>query len=181
MIRLLASLGLAMLLAVAPASAQAPSPAPAPARPAAPPAQVRPAAPPKPAPTAATAPTAAASAGAKRIDLNGASDAELDALPGIGPVRAKAIVANRPYDTIDAVAAKKAVPAAVLARIRDQVALANINSSSARDLQRTLPGIGDVRAGQIVAGRPYAAPADLVSKGILTQAAFDKLKDLVAY
>lgn len=176
--RIMAALGLAMLLAGTPmvsqAQTQTQTPATSPA--------AKPVVPPRPAaaPAAALAIAASAMAG-KRIDLNGATEAQLDTLPGVGPVRAKALVANRPYDTIESVTAKKALPPNVLAGIRDRVALADINTSSARDLQRTLPGIGDTRAAQIVAGRPYAAPADLVTKGILTQAVFDKVKDLVAY
>ena len=166
--RLLAALGLAVLLGWGPAVAQTPRPAaPAPATP------VR--------PTAPTPPTAATpSATTKRVDVNSAPEADLDTLPGVGPARAKAIVANRPYTSVDALAGK-AVPANVLSSIRSRIALANINASSARDMQQVLPGIGDVRAGQIVSGRPYAAPGDLVSKGILTQALFDRIKDLIAY
>ena len=169
--RLLTALGLAILLAAGPAVAQVPRPAaPAPAAPAHPVA-------PKPPTTAAPV---AAQATDKRIDVNSATEAELDTLPGVGPARAKAIVANRPYASVDALAGK-ALPANVLASVRGRIALANINKSSARDMQQVLPGIGDVRAGQIVAGRPYGAPGDLVSKGILTQALFDRIKDLVAY
>ena len=170
MIRRLSALALAVVLATGPAMAQAPRP-PAPAPTPAPTASARPVAP-KP---AVPAPSAA-----KRIDVNSATEAELDTLPGVGPARAKAIVANRPYASVDALTGK-ALPANVLASDRDRIALANINTSSARDLQQTLPGIGDARAGQIVSGRPYAAPEDLVSKGILTQAAFDRIKDLIAY
>ena len=165
--RLLTALSIAILFAAGPVAAQVPRPAaPAPAAP------VR--------PTTQPAPAVIAPGADKRIDVNGASEAELDTLPGIGPARAKAIVANRPYTSVDALSGK-AVPANVLASIRNRVALVNINRSSARDMQQVLPGIGDVRAGQIVSGRPYAAPQDLVSKGVLTQAAFDRIKDLIAY
>ena len=41
--------------------------------------------------------------------------------------------------------------------------------------------LGDVRAAAIVAGRPYAKPDDLVSKGVLTEALFANIKDVVAY
>lgn len=188
MFRLLSALGLAVLVAGAPVQAQTPSPV-TPGRPAmTPPVVAPPARPATPKPAAApaaaqpaVAPPAVAASSAKRVDLNTASEAELDSLPGIGPVRAKAIVAGRPYDSVDAVSAKKAVPAGVLAKVRGRIALANINTSPARDLQRTLPGIGDTRAGQIVAGRPYAAPEDLVTKGVLTQALYDKIKDLITY
>ena len=154
---------------------------PQPSRPAAVPA--RPAAPAAtPAPTATPAVAAApAAASGSRIDVNSATEAQLDSLPGIGPVRAKAIVAGRPYADVQDLTKKKVLTAGVLAGIKDRIALANINTSSAADLQRTLPGVGDVRAKAIVASRPYAAPADLVTKKVLTQGTFDGVKDLIAY
>ena len=175
--RVLGLLSIVMSLAVAPVLAQTPA-RPAPATVPAPAPPARPVAPAKPAAAPAATP---ATADAKRIDLNSASESELDGLPGVGPVRARAIVANRPYDSLESVTAKKALPANVLASLRGRVALANINASTAKDMQQTLPGIGDVRASQIVSGRPYAAPADLVSKGVLTQALFDKIKDVITF
>ncbi len=175
----LATLGLlsALIGAVAaPGWAQAPQTAPsAPARAAPPPAA-------RPAPAATAAPAAAQpTAAGRRVDINTATEAQLDALPGIGPARAKAIVAGRPYSDVKELEAKKVLPAGVLSGIRDRIALANINMSTAADLQRTLPGIGEVRAKAIVAGRPYASPADLVTKKVLTQGVLDGIKDLVAY
>jgi len=115
------------------------------------------------------------------VDINAATEAQLDSLPGIGPVRAKAIVAGRPYADMKDLVTKKVLTQGVLDGIKDRIALANINTSSAADLQRTLPGIGDVRAKAIVAGRPYASPADLVTKKVLTQGVLDGIKDLIAY
>lgn len=132
-------------------------------------------------PAPAAAPASAPAASGKRIDVNSASETELDALSGIGASRAKSIVAHRPYETVDELVSKQAITASQLGKVRGRVALANINTSTARDMQRTLPGVGDVRAGQIVTGRPYATPQDLVSKGVLTQALFDKIKDVVTY
>ena len=177
--RRLTALGFTIALAAAmavPGWAQAPQPsrpAAVPTRPAAPAATLT------PAPAATTAPSTAASG--SRIDVNSATEAQLDSLPGIGPVRAKAIVAGRPYTDTQDLTKKKVLTAGVMAGIKDRIALANINTSSASDLQRTLPGVGDVRAKAIVAGRPYAAPVDLVTKKVLPQGVFDGVKDLVAY
>jgi len=180
----LATLGLlsALIGAVAvPGWAQAPQTAPARAAPP-PAARPAPAATAAPAPAATPAPAAAQPAAAsRRVDINTATEAQLDALPGVGPARAKAIVAGRPYSDVKELEVKKVLPAGVLPGIRDRIALANINTSTAADLQRTLPGIGDVRAKAIVAGRPYASPADLVAKKVLTQGVLDGIKDLVAY
>jgi DNA uptake protein ComE-like DNA-binding protein len=50
----------------------------------------------------------------------------------------------------------------------------NINSASKEQLE-TLPGITGARAGRIIKGRPYSDPHDLVKKGILTEAQFDRI------
>ncbi|MCS7023269.1 MAG: helix-hairpin-helix domain-containing protein [Bryobacteraceae bacterium] len=56
--------------------------------------------------------------------------------------------------------------------------LVDINSASAEQL-KALPAIGDAIAKKIIAGRPYRAKNELVSKGILTQAAYEKVKDMI--
>ena len=52
--------------------------------------------------------------------------------------------------------------------------LVDINTASAEELD-ALPGIGKVRGAAIIKGRPYANKTQLVSKGILTQAVYDKI------
>ena len=42
-----------------------------------------------------------------------------------------------------------------------------------------LPGVKEADAKKIVAGRPYKAPRELVSKKVLTQDQYDKIKDQV--
>lgn len=156
------------MLAV-PAFAQAPAPAtPAPATTPAP----RPAAAPRKAPLAADA---------KRVDINSATEKQLDALPGIGQVRGKGIIAGRPYADMTDLVTKKVLTQGVFDKVKDHIALANINTSTAADMEKTLKGIGDVRSKAIVAARPYATPQDLVAKGVLTQAAFDGVKDMITY
>jgi len=57
-------------------------------------------------------------------------------------------------------------------------ALLDINSASKDDLEK-LPGIGPVTSQKIVAGRPYRAKNDLVTKKIVSQSEYDKIKDLI--
>jgi DNA uptake protein ComE-like DNA-binding protein len=54
--------------------------------------------------------------------------------------------------------------------------LVNINSASADDLKQ-LPGISDATAKKIVQSRPYKRKDDLVTKQILSLAAYDSIKD----
>lgn len=57
--------------------------------------------------------------------------------------------------------------------------LININSASESELD-TLPAIGMVTAGKIIDGRPYQDIAELVSKKVVGQKTYDKIKDLVS-
>jgi len=55
------------------------------------------------------------------VDLNSATQAELEALPGIGPVRAQAIIAARPLASPDDLETRAIVPASVWEGIRTLV------------------------------------------------------------
>lgn len=54
----------------------------------------------------------------------------------------------------------------------------NINSASESELD-SLPGIGEVRTGKIIAGRPYSSIEELLSKKILGEGTYAKIKGLI--
>ena len=56
-----------------------------------------------------------------KININSASEAELDKLPSIGAVTAAKIMSLRPYATVAEVLSKKAVSKSVYEKIKDQV------------------------------------------------------------
>lgn len=60
-----------------------------------------------------------------------------------------------------------------------QLALIALNTAASTELE-SLPGIGEVTAKKIIAGRPYTKVTDLVEKKIISQTAFEKIKEQVS-
>ena len=67
---------------------------------------------------------------------------------------------------------------ATQATVAPKTGAVDLNTATATDL-KALPGMTDADAAKIVQGRPYKDPADLVSKKILSDAEFAKIKDRV--
>lgn len=57
------------------------------------------------------------------ININTASESELDTLPGIGPVTAGKIIQNRPYGTIDELLSKKVITSKVFEKIKEKISV----------------------------------------------------------
>ena len=59
----------------------------------------------------------------KKIDLNAATKEELESLPGIGPVRAQAIIDGRPYAKPEDVMKVKGIKEGIYNEIKDQISV----------------------------------------------------------
>lgn len=57
------------------------------------------------------------------VSINSGSQAELESLPGIGPVTAVKIISSRPYSTLEDLKTKKAVGSATYDKIKDLITL----------------------------------------------------------
>ena len=60
---------------------------------------------------------------AGKININTASQAQLESLWGIGEKRAADIIANRPYQSIDELVTKAKIPKSVVEKIKDKIAI----------------------------------------------------------
>jgi len=56
--------------------------------------------------------------------------------------------------------------------------MVDINSATTVEL-KTLPGVSDSDAAKIIQGRPYADKSQLVSKKVVSEITYDKIKDHV--
>ena len=113
-----------------------------------------------PATAHAAAPAAASKAskgaasvpGAGPVDINIASQKDLEALPGIGPALAKQIILDRPYKSVDELSRVKGLGAAKIAALRDKV---TVSTAVAAPAPTTAPARAPVSA----TGAGQAAPA----------------------
>ena len=97
------------------------------------------------------------------------------ALTIAAPVMAQPATSTMPSTTSPA-ATTPSLPKSTAAAPKSD--LVDINSATAAEL-KMLPGISDSDATKIVQGRPYSAKSQLLSKKVVSEATFDKIKDHV--
>jgi len=68
----------------------------------------------------------------QKVDVNTATKEELDELPGIGPVRAQAIIDARPFKTIEDVMKVKGIKEGEFAKIKDSITVSGQPAASDR-------------------------------------------------
>jgi competence protein ComEA len=105
-----------------------------------PPAEVKPTAPPVPAkkisqeaparvgptkemPAVKSPPKAAALAPGQKVNINTATKEQLEALPGIGPAKAQAIIDGRPYKNTEDVMKVKGIKGGTFGKIKDMISV----------------------------------------------------------
>lgn len=68
----------------------------------------------------------------KRVNINTAGVAELDALPGIGPVMARAVVEGRPFATVEELVRVRGISAALVERLRPLIRASDVLEEAGR-------------------------------------------------
>ncbi len=68
-----------------------------------------------------TTATKASTAKTALVDINSATDAQLQALPGIGPAYSQKIIAGRPYSGKDDLVNRKIIPQGTYDKIKDMI------------------------------------------------------------
>ncbi len=61
---------------------------------------------------------------------------------------------------------------------RESRDLLDINTATPQQL-KALPGFGDAYVRRVIAGRPYSAKNQLVTRGVLPQSAYDKISSSI--
>lgn len=138
-----------------------------------------------------------------RVDLNNASEEEIDSLPGIGKKRAAAIVDARKsrngFKSIEDLAAIKGIGNEIIDSMRDMVVISeyrgepsdtdkkddgsvkkiNINTASAEELQE-LEGVGATRAEKIIEKREeldgFRSAEDIMQVSGIGEESFERMK-----
>jgi len=106
---------------------------------------------------AAASKTAPAKAPAAAVNLNTASQSDLEALPGVGPATAKKIIAGRPYATV-ADLSKAGVPKGTIDKITSMVTVGSAAPAAAPKAAPTMAPAPAAAAPAATPAKPAGAP-----------------------
>jgi competence protein ComEA len=99
-----------------------------------------------------------------RVNVNTATEAELLTLSGIGPARARAIIAHReqhgPFTSIDALTQVSGIGPGILSRIRDQVTVGDGAGGTPTPAESPRPAEPEAPQTRTLPPRPAEAPRD---------------------
>lgn len=109
---------------------------------------------------------AAKSAAVSQVDINSASEKDLDALPGVGPATAKRIIAGRPYSSASDLSRAGLKPAA----IQKITPLVKVGPATSNAAAATTPDTSSKRAKNAAASASPGTTPTPVSKPAATTA-----------
>jgi competence protein ComEA len=141
------------------------------------------------------------------VNLNTATDQELQALPGVGPKMSQDIIAARPFKSLEDLKNVKGIGEAKFNKLKGLVSVGepvaaptasvkiehakesshkmlsagemiDLNSASAQELEK-LPGIGAKKAQAIIAARPFSSVEDVMKVKGIKEGIFNKIKNNV--
>jgi len=124
-----------------------------------------------------------------KININTATQAQLESISGIGPAKAQLIIAGRPYSSPEEITKVKGISPKMYEALKDKITVGgaaapaaaptvapavaptpvasavvagkiNINTATQAQLE-SLPGIGPATAKAIIANRPYSSIEDI--------------------
>jgi len=110
-------------------------------------------------------PTLLAQARTTTIDLNTATQAQLETLPGVGPATAKKIIDNRPYDSIDGLA-KAGVPSSTIEKVRPLVKVGVVGKVTGTAGKGVDKGAGAIEKGAAAAARGVEKGVGAAATGV---------------